>query len=114
VDLEALRRRDTLRRAQFNTRRLFRGIDDAAALSPAIPRNEVGINGTVTARGETIGTNLSFIDLLTKVDTPPPEFGARFEARNGPFSVYGDFFWAQLRARSCAPSASSARGAKSE
>ena len=35
---------------------------------------------------------------MTKVDTPPLEFGTRFEARNGPFSVYGDFFWAQLRA----------------
>ena len=58
----------------------------------------LGINGTITARGETIGTNLSFIDLLTKVDTPPLEFGTRFEARNGPFAVYGDFFWAQLRA----------------
>ena len=58
----------------------------------------LGINGTNTARGETIGTNLSFIDLLTKVDTPPLEFGTRFEARNGPFAVYGDFFWAQLRA----------------
>ena len=58
----------------------------------------LGINGTTTARGETIGTNLSFIDLLTKVDTPPLEFGARFEGRNGPFSAYGDFFWAQLRA----------------
>jgi len=58
----------------------------------------LGINGTNMARGETIGTNLSFIDLLTKVDTPPLEFGTRFEARNGPFAVYGDFFWAQLRA----------------
>jgi opacity protein-like surface antigen len=56
----------------------------------------VGINGTVTARGETIGANLSFIDLLTKVSTPPLEFGTRFEARNGPFAAYGDFFWAQL------------------
>jgi opacity protein-like surface antigen len=58
----------------------------------------LGVNGTNRARGETIGTNLSFIDLLTKVDTPPLEFGTRFEARNGPFSVYGDFFWALLRA----------------
>jgi opacity protein-like surface antigen len=58
----------------------------------------LGINGTTTARGETIGTNLSFIDLLTKVSTPPLESGARFEARNGPFAAYGDFFWAQLRA----------------
>ena len=58
----------------------------------------LGLNGTNRARGETIGTNLSFIDLLTKVDTPPLEFGTRFEARNGPFAVYGDYFWAQLRA----------------
>ena len=45
----------------------------------------VGINCTVTARGETIGANLSFIDLLTKVDTPPLEFGskARQEHRRG-------------------------------
>ncbi len=58
----------------------------------------LGLNGTTTARGETIGANLSFIDLLTKVDTPPLEFATRFEVRNGPFAAYGDFFWAQLRA----------------
>jgi hypothetical protein len=58
----------------------------------------LGINGTTTAKGETIDANLSFIDLLTKVSTPPLQFGARFEARNGPFAAYADFFWAQLRA----------------
>jgi hypothetical protein len=58
----------------------------------------LGLNGTTTARGETIGANLSFVDLLTKVSAPPLAFATRFEARNGPFSAYGDFFWAQLRA----------------
>ena len=28
----------------------------------------------------------------------PLEFATRFEARNGPFAAYGDFFWAKLRA----------------
>ena len=35
---------------------------------------------------------------MTKVDTPPLEFGTRIEARNAPFAAYGDFFRAQLRA----------------
>jgi opacity protein-like surface antigen len=58
----------------------------------------LGLNGSTAAHGQTIGTDLSFVDLLTKVSTPPLEFGARFEARNGPFAAYADFFWAQLRA----------------
>ena len=58
----------------------------------------LGLNGRSTAKGETIDTNLSFIDLLTKVSAPPLEFGLRFEAQNGPFAVYGDYFWAQLHA----------------
>ncbi len=58
----------------------------------------LGLNGKTIARGQDIGVNLSFVDLLTKVSTPPLEFATRFEARNGPFAAYADFFWAQLRA----------------
>jgi opacity protein-like surface antigen len=56
------------------------------------------LNGTTTARGETIGANLSFIDLLTKSSSPPLEAAAHIEARNGPFSVYTDDLWARVRA----------------
>ena len=58
----------------------------------------LGLNGTTTSRGEEIGTNISFVDLLTKTSSPPLEAAVRFEARNGPFAVYLDYLWAQLRA----------------
>ncbi len=56
------------------------------------------LNGTTTAKGETVGANLSFVDLLTKTSAPPLEAAALIEARNGPFGVYVDYVWAQLRA----------------
>ncbi len=58
----------------------------------------VGINGSMTARGETVGTDFSFIDFLTKTSAFPLNFAGRVEASNGPFGVYGDFIWMQLRA----------------
>jgi opacity protein-like surface antigen len=58
----------------------------------------VGVNGSATARGETVGVDLSFIDLLTRTSAFPLQFAGRFEASNGPFGVYGDLIWAQLRA----------------
>jgi opacity protein-like surface antigen len=58
----------------------------------------LGLNGTITARGQTIGTNLSFVDLLTKTSSPPLEAAVKVEARNGPFAVYADYVWAKLRA----------------
>ncbi len=58
----------------------------------------LGMNGSVTAWGETVGTDLSFIDFLTKTSAFPLNFSGRVEASNGPFGVYGDLVWAQLRA----------------
>ncbi len=58
----------------------------------------LGMNGSVTAWGETVGTDLSFIDFLTKTSAFPLNFAGRVEASNGPFGVYGDLLWAQLRA----------------
>ena len=58
----------------------------------------LGINGSVTAWGQTVGTDLSFIDFLTKTSAFPLNFAGRAEASNGPFGVYGDLIWMQLRA----------------
>ncbi len=58
----------------------------------------IDLNGTTTARGQEIGVNLSFVDLLTKSSSPPLEAAVRVEARNGPFAVYLDYLWARLRA----------------
>ena len=58
----------------------------------------VGINGSMTARGETVSTDLSFIDFLTKTSAFPLNFAGRMEASNGPFGVYGDLVWMQVRA----------------
>jgi opacity protein-like surface antigen len=44
----------------------------------------LGMNGSVTARGETVGTDLSFIDFLTKTSAFPLNFAGRVEASNGP------------------------------
>ncbi|ARN83142.1 outer membrane protein [Methylocystis bryophila] len=58
----------------------------------------LGVNGSMTARGETAGSNLSFIDFLTKTSAFPLNFAGRVEASNGPFGVYGDLVWMQVRA----------------
>ncbi|HXY57517.1 MAG TPA: outer membrane beta-barrel protein [Methylocystis sp.] len=56
-----------------------------------------GINGNVTAHDQTVGTDLSFIDLLTKTSSFPLSFSGRFDASNGPVNFYGDLIWMQLR-----------------
>ena len=58
----------------------------------------LGNNGSMTALGETVGTDLSFIDFLTKTSAFPLNFAGRGEASNGPFGVYGDLIWMQVRA----------------
>jgi opacity protein-like surface antigen len=56
-----------------------------------------GMNGSTTALGQTLTTNVSMIDMLTKSSSLPLELAARLEARNGPLFLYGDLFWAQIR-----------------
>jgi opacity protein-like surface antigen len=55
------------------------------------------VNGNMTALSQTVGTDLSFIDFLTKTSAMPLSFSGRVEARNGPFGFYGDLAWMQLR-----------------
>ena len=55
------------------------------------------INGSATAKGETVGVNASFIDFLTKASSFPLSFSGRIDASNGPVSFYGDLVWMQLR-----------------
>ena len=55
------------------------------------------INGSMTAQNQTVGTDLSFIDFLTKSSSFPLSFAGRFDASNGPVSFYGDLIWMQLR-----------------
>ena len=58
----------------------------------------LAVNGSLTARSETVGADLSFIDFLTKTSAFPLNFAGRVEASNGPFGVYGDLVWMQVRA----------------
>jgi len=57
----------------------------------------VGMNGSVTAKGKTVGTDASFIDSLTQSSSFPLAFMGRIEARNGPAFFYGDLAWMQVR-----------------
>jgi opacity protein-like surface antigen len=57
----------------------------------------INMNGSATARGETVGADASFIDVLTKVSAFPLAFMGRGEARNGPLFFYGDLAWMQVR-----------------
>ena len=57
----------------------------------------LGVNGSMTARGLTVGTDVSFIDFLTKTSAFPLNFAGRVEASNGPFGLYGDLVWMQVR-----------------
>jgi hypothetical protein len=57
----------------------------------------MGLNGTATTRGQTVETNASFIDILTKSSSFPIAFMGHFEARNGPVALYTDLVFAQLR-----------------
>lgn len=54
-------------------------------------------NGTMTARGDTVDVNASFIDVLTRSSSIPLPFMGHLEARNGPLSLYGDITWMRLR-----------------
>ncbi len=53
------------------------------------------ISGNVTARGQTVDINASFIDIVQKSDSLAA-FDAHFEADKGRFGFYGDFVWAKL------------------
>ncbi|SFK51786.1 outer membrane protein [Methylocapsa palsarum] len=57
----------------------------------------MGLNGTTTTRGQTVDTNASFLDILTKSSSFPIAFMGHFEARNGPIALYTDLVFAQLR-----------------
>ena len=55
----------------------------------------IGLNGDLTMRGRSVDTNVSFYDVLTK-SNHLLAWMSYFEARNGPFSFYGDILWARL------------------
>jgi opacity protein-like surface antigen len=57
----------------------------------------ININGIETLRGQTMGTDVTIIDALTKSSSFPAIANGRVEVENGPFSAYGDVAWAQLR-----------------
>lgn len=57
----------------------------------------LNVNGTMALRGETVDVNGTFIDALTRSSSFPLAFMGRAEAENGPFWVYGDLVWAQIR-----------------
>lgn len=54
-------------------------------------------NGSLTARGNTVGANASFIDGFTQTSSFPLAFAGRIEARNGPLAAYADYAWFQAR-----------------
>jgi len=54
-----------------------------------------GIDGTITARGRSVSTSASFIDLVQNSDELIPFMGF-VEAGKGRFSVFGDFFYSKL------------------
>jgi len=67
------------------------------------------MKGTQTVRGRSSKVDASFIDIVEKSDTLVGLMGT-FEARNGPFSLYGDLVWSKVgieggnvRARTPAP-----------
>jgi hypothetical protein len=55
----------------------------------------MGLSGNVAARGQSIDTNATFLDLLQKSNTLVGLMGY-FEAGNGPFSVYTDLVYTKL------------------
>ena len=57
----------------------------------------IGLNGNTTLHGRTVDTNVSFYDVLTKANHLFA-WMSYAEARNGPFSIYGDFIWARITA----------------
>ena len=53
------------------------------------------MKGTQTVRGRSTKVDASFIDIVEKSDTLVGLMGA-FEARNGPFALYGDLVWSKV------------------
>ena len=67
------------------------------------------MDGTQTVRGRSVKVDASFIDIVEKSDTLVALMG-NFEARNGPFALYGDLVWSKIgvegsnvRSRALAP-----------
>jgi hypothetical protein len=54
-----------------------------------------GINGTITAKGRSVSTSASFVDLVQNSDELIPFMGY-LEAGKGRVSVFGDFFYSKL------------------
>ena len=54
-----------------------------------------GINGTITARGRSVSTAMSFIDLIQDSDKLIPFMGA-WSVGKDRFSIFGDFFYSQI------------------
>ena len=53
------------------------------------------MKGKQTVRGRTIDVDASFIDIVEESDTLVALMGT-FEARNGPFALYGDLVWSKI------------------
>jgi hypothetical protein len=53
------------------------------------------MRGTQTVRGRSTKVDASFIDIVEKSDTLVALMGT-FEARNGPFALYGDLVWSKV------------------
>lgn len=54
-----------------------------------------GINGTVTAKGRSVSTAMSFVDLVQDSDKLIPFMGY-VQASKGRFSIFGDLFYSDL------------------
>jgi ABC-type antimicrobial peptide transport system permease subunit len=54
-----------------------------------------GMNGTVTARGRSVSTAMSFIDIVKDSDELIPFMGA-WSVGKDRFSIFGDFFYSQI------------------
>lgn len=57
----------------------------------------INVNGSSTLRGETVATDATIIDAITKSSAFPAAAMGRVEVSNGPWSAYGDMAWARLR-----------------
>ncbi len=55
----------------------------------------IGLNGNATAHGRSVDVNASFYDVLTQANHLFA-WMSYIEARNGPFSFYGDIIYAQI------------------
>ena len=53
------------------------------------------LKGTQTVRGRSTKVDASFIDIVEKSDSLIALMG-NFEARNGPFALYGDLVWSKV------------------